>query len=152
MENLLVAFTNAPAYYPIIRTIKHADYLTTVAISFVACASFISHLAENHKHGMPGIGFRPETSYLLNRLDVIGCLITSARLVYCYCLKHGFGFQPIYQTPYLIMWTIITMLLGRISEYDKYNPNLKHIYIPTHCLWHISVFMLIDYFLSKLIY
>ena len=101
---------------------------------------------------MPGIGFSEKISYYLNKSDVGGCINLGARLTYCYYFKYGFNIRPIYQTPYLLLWTTITMALGGISEYDKYNPKLKWLYIPTHCLWHLSIFPLICYFLEKLIY
>ena len=31
-----------------------------------------------------------------------------------------------------------------VSEYDKYNPNLKWLYIPTHCIWHIMIFLYLE--------
>lgn len=152
MENLLVAITNAPAIYPISKSILRKDYWTTTALGIVTVASVVSHLIENHKHGMPGLGFSQNTSYYLNRMDVAGCAALCARLAYCYWSKYRFDLSAIYQRPYLIAATIFTMFLGRISEYDKYNAKLKWFYIPTHCAWHLSVFPLIGYFLEKVIY
>ncbi len=54
--NLLVAVTNFPAIYAIILAINKHDILTALVITYIASASFLSHLVENHKHGMYGIG------------------------------------------------------------------------------------------------
>jgi len=156
MENLWVALTNVPAFYPIHTTIQHNDVITAWCLMFVTLFSFSSHLVENHKHGMPGIGFSKTTSWALNRLDVLGCILVFLRVAYL-CWQHHT------QTPWLLVqqlladWTFLVQIaislgLSRISEYDHYNPKLKRFYIVTHSLWHISIFFLIDKFLVKYIY
>lgn len=70
-ENLIVAVSNFPAIYPIITCYQNQDYITLITIGFVAIASLLSHVVENHKHGMPGIGVSNQISYLLNRFDVL---------------------------------------------------------------------------------
>ena len=58
MENLLVSLTNLTCLLPLYTTIINKDYYTFMSILFVSLASVISHLVENHKHGMPGyIGY-----------------------------------------------------------------------------------------------
>lgn len=152
MENILVAITNAPAIHPITTSLLKRDYWTAASLIFVTTASITSHLAENHKHGMPGIGFSQNFSYYLNRMDVAGCIMLGLRLGYCYYRKYGFNLGPIYRTPYLLGFGVAAMFLLRISEYDKYNTQLKYFYMLTHCSWHLTIFPLINYFLEKVIY
>ena len=154
LENILLACTNLGAVAPIMTAWKMGDKWTALVIGYVGTASFISHLMENHKHGMSGIGigFNKKMSYLLNRLDVIGCILTGARLAYIYWLKHGTSLQPLLSHPYLLALGILSYSLNIVSEYDKYNPRLKWLYIPTHSLWHISVFWIMNRFLQKLYY
>lgn len=148
-----MALTNIPAISPIYTTFMKGDSLTLVSIAFVALASFVSHLVENHKHGMPGLeyGFlKSQTiSYVLNRIDVIGCYLALAR----------FGYLLVYHQSYVIYITwvdqfqlALALALLCISEYDKYNPALKPIYIMTHSAWHVYIFYLMHKFLNKYIY
>ena len=148
-ENILVALSNLPSLYPIYLSLNHKDYLTTFSLLFVSTFSFLSHLVENHKHGMPGIGVPRAISHFLNRLDVLGCLFVSSRLAYLYYNKFGFA---IGQHKTLLLIHSLPFIPLRISEYDKYNLNLKPMYIVTHSLWHISIFLSLGSFLSKLIY
>ncbi|AVL95183.1 hypothetical protein ma796 [Moumouvirus australiensis] len=140
LSNIIVGISNLPAYYAIKLSFNNGDYLTSAALSFVFSASFVSHLAENHKHGMSGIGFSSRTSYILNRFG------------YLYYSKYGTNFNVLVENQTLIYFGLLSFLLLRISEYDKYNPKLKYIYIVSHCLWHISIFTLIYHFLDKIIY
>ena len=85
MENLLVSLTNLTCLLPLYTTIINKDYYTFMSILFVSLASVISHLVENHKHGMPGyIVTTKLTSYYWNKLDVFGCLIIICRLSYLF--------------------------------------------------------------------
>jgi hypothetical protein len=151
-ENLLVAFSNVPAIYSIYNSFTMADYLTCGAISFVAGASFVSHLVENHKHGMPGIGFSQKTSYYLNRMDVLGCALVGTRFLYLYYSKYGLSLNVLLNNKLTFANFAFSFIFLRISEYDKYNPKLKKLYITTHCIWHVVVFSSMNYFLLKFIY
>lgn len=140
--------TNVVALIPLATCLARGDTLTALTIAFVGLASFVSHLFENHKHGMPGLGLSPQTSYLLNRLDVVGCILVAVRLIYLYVTSHG----P--QLRFLDMLYLgLAYGLLRISEYDKYNASLKwsH-YVWAHCLWHILIFMMLDRFLRVYIF
>ena len=153
MENLVVALSNAPALYPIYISFKNNDYITFNCILFVTLASFISHLFENHKHGMLGIIYiNKNVSYLLNRFDVVGCIIVMTRFIYLYYSKYGYNLNLIVENRLYFTALICSFGLNQLSEYDKYNPELKSMYIVTHSIWHISVFCLMGYFLSKFIY
>src|SRR5437868_10107233 len=94
MANVLVAITNFPIIFTILMTIKNKDHLTTCILIFLGLSSFISHLFENHKHGMYGFGVSPKISYILNRFDVIGVWSISLRLSYLYFNKYRW--QPFY--------------------------------------------------------
>lgn len=147
LANIFVALTNFPVVLPVITAYEHGDVFTACVIAYVGLASFVSHLAENHKHGMAGIGFSQRTSYLLNRLDVLGCGLTIMRLGYLYYMRHGVG---IVDSRMLILFVPIVFL--QISEYDKYNPALKNVYILYHSIWHTTVYVSIDVFLRDFIY
>lgn len=152
LANLLVAVSNIPCLYPIYVAMTNKDYLTTAALTFVSGASFTSHLVENHKHGMPGIGFSKTVSYYLNRLDVLGCILVSSRLAYLYWQNHGLNFNLIINNKLTFAIYLLPIIFLRISEYDKYNAALRNRYIITHCIWHISVFTMIGRFLKNFIY
>jgi len=156
MENIVVAVSNFPAIYPINTAFIDGDFWTAVTIGYVTVASFISHLFENHKHGMPGVLSLwniyppPIISYVLNRLDVIGAGMTMARFGYLYYSKYGTSTLFFLNHPYFTLSLIATFCLLIISEYDKFNPDLKKSYIITHCLWHICIFTIMDWFLCHL--
>ena len=152
LANLLVALSNAPCYFPINTALANNDRITFGALAFVSSASFLSHLVENHKHGMPGIGFSKKVSYFLNRLDVLGCLVVSSRFSYLYFTKYGLSNSPLLDNKLFILASVIPLIFLRISEYDKYNYRLKNVYIITHCIWHVSIFAVMNYFLVKIIY
>ncbi|BCS83585.1 hypothetical protein QLL95_gp0538 [Cotonvirus japonicus] len=151
-SNILVAISNFPVILPIALSWSKRDYWTCGAISFVGIASFVSHLIENHKHGMNGIGFSETTSYIWNRLDVMGCLIVISRIAMVYYNKYGLNIKPIYNNKIYFATSLLPIIFLYISEYDKYNANLKKIYIPTHCLWHTSIFTSMYCFLKYFIY
>jgi hypothetical protein len=152
MENIIVAFSNISALLPLYTIGKHNDFLTLTVIMFVFLMSFFSHLIENHKHGMPGIGFSKRASYYLNRLDVMGCFIVCLRMAYLYYDKYHFDFVPIKENQFLFIFAFILFFILQISEYDKYNVKLKYRYITTHCVWHIGIFIVINFYLNKVIY
>ncbi|AYV85002.1 MAG: hypothetical protein Satyrvirus2_13 [Satyrvirus sp.] len=148
IENFVVAFSNLPCIYPIIKSIINRDYITAAAITFVSIASFVSHLVENHKHGMPGIGFSKKTSYILNRFDVLGCVLVIFRFDYLFYQRNMFSYEFFLKHKIFFICACIPPILLIISEYDKYNPKLKYRYIITHSIWHASIFVLMGKFLS----
>lgn len=131
-ENLLVSLSNITCIYPILILWKKGDIITLWSVIFVALNSIISHLVENHKHGMVGIGFSTDISYILNRMDVLAAHLVGLRYMYLWYKD---------QIKVKWIWLMLSLLLLFISEYDKYNPNLKNLYIITHCLWHINIFI-----------
>ena len=151
-SNIIVALSNVLSFYPIYISYFKRDYITTSLLSFVSTTSFISHLIENHKHGMPGIGFSKKMSYIMNRFDVLGCIMVSARLLYLYNSKYNFSLKIIKNNKFKFLLMASPFILGRISEYDKYNTALKTRYIITHSLWHLSIFVSLGKFLNNFIY
>lgn len=141
MENIIVAVSNIPALLSISLSLEHNDYITAFSILFVFIGSVVSHLLENHKHGMPGIlNVSPTTCYLWCKVDVSGCLIVGSRFIYLLYSKNCIDI--FYNNQYMIYWLITALSFNLISEYDKYNSNRKYIYIPCHIMWHINIFML----------
>lgn len=150
MENVIVAFTNFPVILPLETAWKNNDITSFFVILFVGVASIVSHLAENHKHGMPGLfTISKSRSYLLNRLDVMGVYITLLRFLYLYFTKFGLSTQFIILNYKLCCALICSFMLNIISEYDK-TQNTKNIFIVTHSLWHIFIFILMDKFYLQL--
>lgn len=81
--NIFVAATNAPGVLPIMRSYNSRDYLTCGCLIFAVGMSAISHLVENHKHGMPGIpGVNKSISMLTNQLDRAGVVLLTSRLLW----------------------------------------------------------------------
>lgn len=151
--NLVVAASNIPCVLPLYTSYVENDYLTFAVIAFVAFFSIISHLVENHKHGMTGMSFikvSESTSYILNRFDVVGCVLVVTR--FGWLLLNNCSIATLSEYPTFILLLIISFALNQISEYDKYNKNLKTMYVITHCLWHISIFYLMNEFLIIFIY
>ena len=101
---------------------------------------------------MPGIGFSKNMSYLLNRFDVASSWLVIARLSYLYYSKYGIDLFAIRDNIGLVLTTFIMLAFLGISEYDKYNPALKNIYIATHCIWHLGIFFVMDVYLTNMIY
>lgn len=152
MENIIVAISNLPSLYPIYISYMNEDYTTCASMAFVAGASFISHLIENHKHGMPGIGFSITTSRVANKFDVLGCYGVISRFAYLYYKKYGFDFNVVKKHYPLSCYAILCFICLYISERDKYNPALKKRYIGAHITWHMGIFTVMGKFLSNLIY
>ena len=149
MENIIVAISNFPALFPIKLAIYNNDCLTCCAVLFVFIASFVSHLFENHKHGMVGIAnINPNISYILNRFDILGVILVLLRfayLIYVYSIK-----KLITNDFDIIIYLIVSSIFNIISEHDKYNAKLKKIYIVTHIIWHISIFSIMYLFLLRI--
>lgn len=152
LPNILVATSNISVILPLYQSIINQDYLTTTAISFVGSMSFVSHLVENHKHGMFGVGLPRYISVLTNKLDVFGAIMAGIRFGYMYYQIFGFdvGYLVCNHRGFLL-GSFLTLLLGFISEYDKYNPKLKLQYIITHCFWHTGIYLSMYYFLKNIV-
>lgn len=145
--NLIVASSNIPAVYPLYVSLLHSDYLTFGAIAFVSTFSFLSHLFENHKHGMNGIKFVTTSksfSYILNRLDVLGCILTAMRYIQIIIELDGLFIDKINKIfltqPALLSMMFTGLTLNMVSEHDKYNPKLRTFYVITHSFWHLIAF------------
>ena len=149
MENLITTLTNIPILLPIYQSYVFRDYVTTFCITFVFIASTISHLIENHKHGMPGAipTISPRTSYIRNRLDVLGCAIVSIRFLILYI-----KYTP--RLPYSeILFSALSLAVAALSEHDKYNPNTKwYPYLAFHPLWHLLAAHNMSLYLDKIYY
>lgn len=134
--NFLLSISNFPIIFPLITTYSNNDNITFISIFFVGLMSFLSHLVENHKHDMKGIGFSKKISYILNRLDVLGCLIVSIRFLQLYY----YNYARFLNSQFYIMLSI-SLSFNLISAKSK----TKFIYIISHILWHISIFLIMDY-------
>lgn len=147
--NLLMAVTNITAVLPIARAFINQDYLTASLIIFAVFASVVSHLWENFKHGMDSITpVSKELSLNLNRFDRFGCILLSIRLLYLFIEKHDYNFGMLLDYPFMF----VPFIFGRISEYDKYNPRLRNMYLVTHSIWHSTIFPAMDFFMYTFLY
>jgi hypothetical protein len=155
--NLIVAASNFLCVLPLYTSYLECDYLTFSVIIFVAFFSIVSHLVENHKHGMTGmpyLKFSTTTSYILNRFVVLGCVLVVMRIGWLLYVNYSFSslYDELHKKPIFILLLMISFALKFISEYDKYNPDCKTLYVITHCMWHISIFYLLNEFLIMFIY
>ena len=145
MENILLAATNFTSLYPLYIAWNN-DIITFIILLNVTLASIFSHLFECHKHDMRGYYFHNKTlSYVLNRWDVIGCMIMIMRLLYMLYNLHLLWILSHYFRPLFMLYIVLS-----ISEYDKYNPYLKYVYICMHSIWHLGIFIIIGDILSKI--
>lgn len=146
MENLVVALSNLTCLFPIWKTYDQGDLITLCLISFVSVASFVSHLFESHKHGMTGFGVDPKISFLLNRFDVLGVFLFFSRMIYLWWAS-GLELSLIRDHFELFCQLVFLFCLLLISEYDK-TDKTKRIFIITHSLWHLGIFMMINKYLD----
>ena len=145
MENILnviVAASNYPVVYPIMESYRKHDLVTSVMLANLAFASTVSHLVESHKHGMIGFGISKSVSELWNLYDRISSYIAVARLLYLVFSKYSVT-AILTGHKLLLLRLCLSLCLGIISEYDKYNKSLRPIYIIAHTLWHITIYMVI---------
>ena len=146
MENLWMALTNLPILAPIHLACKNNDYWSCFVVGFVFVASFVSHLVENHKHGMPGfIKVSERVSYWWNRADVFGCGLVVGWAIVLYVVHR----PPI--TYWDVLVTGVSLVINVVSEYDKYNASLKWVpYMMLHSIWHVMAGYLLFMFLHKI--
>ena len=90
IENIIVSFTNFAAFLPILTAAKQGDDITSFTLIFAFSTSFFFHLIENHKHGMPGIGFSRFTSKFWNNMDLISVFFVVYIMSSLYYHKYGF--------------------------------------------------------------
>jgi hypothetical protein len=140
MENLIVSGSNFPCFYPLYLTYQNNDYFTFIPLLIVSFGSIFSHLVENHKHCMSGIGFSTKVSYYLNRLDVFGCVLVISRFGY---LIFEYGIMAFLTNNKILTFAcFLSFMLNIISEHDKKSKTWKPYYILTHSLWHLTIFPL----------
>ena len=149
--NVWMSANNILSIVPIYKSYTKKDYITTGTIGFVSFMSVISHLAENHKHGMLGIGWRTNTSYILNKLDVAGSIMVIVRFAYLYYNKYGTIIPKVRHRSICLM-SLFAVIFMKISEYDKYNDQLRSMYIIFHSIWHLSIYPIMNKFLTDSIY
>lgn len=141
MLNLLTTITNFTSYYPVRRALEKGDWLTAGIISFAGISSAVSHLFESHKHLMDGFGTDPKISYLLNRVDVFAVVVTLGRVLYLWSR----GNFRIFEHRNLLSKLILAWGCNLISEQD---PGYTY-YLPFHCIWHLSIFLILDRYLES---
>lgn len=141
MENWIVASSNAPVIMCIYYAWCNRDFISSMLLAFVGFASFVSHLVENHKHGMPGaIKVSQSASLAWNTLDKIGVFL---------CVVRGIQlFWNHIPSLWLLICMGLSLLLNLISESDK-TPATKTRFIILHCAWHVTIFGCIAIYLKQ---
>lgn len=134
--NVIVAGSNFVALAPI-RHSYFTDPITCGAITYAACASFVSHLFESHKHDMVGFGCSPRLSYFLNRLDVLGVVLLILRLAYI---------SPL---PKILRYLPLALACSLLNLYSEHVTTSRTVFVILHSLWHISIFTLLNEFIQK---
>lgn len=148
--NLITTLTNITCLIPIYYTYIKSDFITLFHLIFVSLASIVSHLAENHKHNMPGLlDVSSRTSYILNKIDVLGSLMLVQRLLYLYLQKYGRTLHPLLLNLSQTLMLLIPFPFGIISEY---NSKTMYPYLQFHPIWHLTIFPAIANFLYHFIY
>lgn len=147
--NLILAFSNFPAVFCAYRLYHSKDIFSLMSLIFVTTFSFLSHLLQNDKHNL--IGYYPvskNTSYYLNKLDVLGVIILLIRIGMVYHNRYGFDLKFFEKHKKFTFLLLISGISNIISE--KYPPiaNDPSLFTLIHAFWHISIFSLLDYFLS----
>ena len=146
MLNLFTTITNLTAYYPITTARLRGDLLTASVVGFAAVASALSHLFESHKHQMWGFGTSPSLSYCLNWVDVFGVAFTVSRCLYLW-YRSGLGLSLFSDHPFLVIGGLLAWVCNNLSERDPGH----FYYLPLHCIWHLSVFLLLNAFLTRVL-
>jgi VanZ family protein len=140
--NVIVALTNVVACLPLRLLWHQRDYVTWGCLAFLATFSFASHLCESHKHGMKGFDVPRHVSYLLNRFDVLGCVLLGLRSSYLWMAEYWPN--PRRHQLYMAAWALTCLW---VSEYDKYNPKRRTLYVVCHSIWHVLAYLLLGHYL-----
>lgn len=153
MENLWMCINNIPAVLPLWSSLKHNDITTFLSVGFVSFMSAISHLVENHKHGMPGwINVSKNVSIITNKLDVLGSFLIITRMTYLYYNKYGIDISMLVSNWKLLLCVMMSVMCLKISEYDNQNVLIKRRYLVLHTIWHVTIYPLMFIYLESIIY
>lgn len=135
--NLITSLSNIVCLYPLKLSYDNNDNLTFYTLLFLFIASFVSHLIENHKHGMGDPYVSQNISYVLNRVDNVAAVMFAIRMI-------PIVLKVQYQIDRSdIVLTMITCCLGWISESEQ-TLKTRTRYIICHSLWHIGAFLMIN--------
>lgn len=127
LPNLILAVTNLVGILPIFKCLDNDDTITFGILSYMVAISTISHLVENHKHNMPGIGYSKKVSRILNNMDIGMCFITAMRLLFVASNIRYYSLMGI---------TLINIVSGSRS-------NSRTEYVIYHSMWHILIYLYI---------
>jgi len=134
LTNTFMALTNLVALPSIIQLFQQTRYVEFFVVFGAAISSFIYHLIEHHKHGMPGIGYfdsRFWHIFFLN-MDRVFAFLTVIILAY---------YNPNAITKKRIIFTgLIALVFMTLSE-TLYRPvRYQKQYIILHTIWHIMAY------------
>ena len=148
LYNIINAFSNLTAVDTLITCLQQKDYTTVFCIIFAALSSFFSHLAENHKHNLPGVlGLTPRQSYILNRIDVLAVSVTIAKMIVIYYHRYGTSLFYFKIHPKFTLLLLIALILNLASERVPVIAENPAYYSWCHSTWHILIFILVREFL-----
>jgi len=150
-SNLILAITNFTSVFPFALSLKFGDWLTAGVIFSVNMASVVSHLAERF-FGLDGILNVSQNAWIqLNNVDRVCAWTTGLRFGYLYYQKHGLSLNPVKKHPWDFVLMLIPFIFGGISILAKYS-GYEHIYVFTHAIWHIGIYLSMYHFLNTFVY
>lgn len=135
--NIVTAMTNAEAIYPLYVCYKAGDPSMAYLVAVAATASLVSHLFENHKHGMEGFGFSRRISIATNVVDILASLIligTVGKMAWNLYLKG----DSLFLAKIFACYGVCNVFL-LLNESD-YSASTQRRYLVCHNIWHIGVF------------
>ena len=141
MENWILGLTNLPILYPLKLMWNRKDFKSFTLLSGLGICSVMSHLGECHRKDMQGVlGLSTLNSKRWHIADKTGTYLLIARLLYLFWKKNEGSFKSMKNSVYInnilfILFSLAGVAL-RISEWC----DAKHIYVPLHSVWHISVY------------
>lgn len=129
LENIFMALTNLVGLLVIKEARTTRDQMTII---LPMCASFVYHLIEHHKHGMPGMPF-------LNDYDSHQVFLNLDRIFSFVSVCYFFQFSLLTNSEILITFGFGLFMMW-LSEcvYVKSKHQLE--YMITHSAWHLLAY------------
>lgn len=135
MENIWLAASNVVAIVPAIVFYRQGCILQCIAVALAGLASFIYHLIECDKYGMPGVGI-----FTSARSHAILLTIDRACAVFAMLVCWDTGALMYYWPIAVIAFTMLAV--SEIAPVYFNGRYKKEIYCAPHHVWHVCIFYL----------
>ena len=130
-------------------------YLSALLIANSAFWSAISHLYENHKHGMGLKEHSRNFSYFLNRMDVVSAIVLFVHIFLFLSnaflrgnnLTENFGLvltTICTHNQSKVLFTLLSFCCNIVSEEITTGEETRTWFILFHGIWHITIFLVLD--------